>query len=402
MYNNDNNPKSNRNFKMLLVNSGFSRFGFSTFDLVIIWVVLYITHSPFLSGLADGMMAFPLFLSFVVGAYVDKISRKKNLAIVASFFRAISMLLIFIGIFFGNQLIVIIAIFISAFLIGFTSDILNSIRASWTKEFLSESQYKYGSSSQNTVNSLAEGIGYIASGFLIQMGFSGAFLALFVVFLLSVTPIIFIINAETTVENVEENISSTIIEGMNFVKKNRAIVQIMIIAIIVNFIFGMAGIIFIALVQVHFKLPPIYVSLIFVSLLIGIIGGSSFARILSGRVGPITLVNLVTVGFSLVSIYFIRAIMIVILPTLIIGFSIGITNVVVGTALLKIIPSDMMARIQGTFNTFSVAIVSVSGMIGGLIIQAFGYGGSFVILGIGIIIISPLPILFKKMGNLTI
>ncbi|MGC8585898.1 MAG: hypothetical protein ACP5L4_07305 [Thermoplasmata archaeon] len=40
----------------MTVNMGISRFGVSSFNLMIIWVLLYETHSPFLSGLGDGIL----------------------------------------------------------------------------------------------------------------------------------------------------------------------------------------------------------------------------------------------------------------------------------------------------------------------------------------------------------
>ncbi len=110
-----------KNFHLIVINSGFSRFGFSTFNLIIIWVILYMTKTPVLSGLGDGFLSVPLFFSFIVGAYVDRFNKKKILAILAGVIRSLSIIMIFIGIFLNNTLITLISIYISAFLIGFTS-----------------------------------------------------------------------------------------------------------------------------------------------------------------------------------------------------------------------------------------------------------------------------------------
>jgi len=401
MYQNSTDKSKIENFRNLLINSTISRFGFSSFDLLIIWVVLYLTHSPFLSGLADGTLSFPLFISFIVGAYVDRISRKKILAVSASFLRSGSMIFIFASIMLRNDFLILISIYFSAFMIGFTSDILNSIRASWTKEFLDSEHYKSGTSIQSSLYSIAEGLGYVSSGILISQGMMGAFLGLFLIFTISVIPIFFIKDLKK-IEMIDYGISNTLREGILFIKSHRVVMEIMIISFLANFIFGMAGIIFIVLVQLHFRLPSVFVSLIFGLLMLGIIVGSVYASKIGGKLGFISGINLFIIGTSLFSIYFMNNIFLVLIPDAIIGISIGIINVAIGTAVLKIIPQNMMARIQGAFSTFSVAVVSLSGMIGGIIVQITGYEGSFLLLGFVMIIMSPLSILFKGMMSLRI
>ncbi|MGC8546249.1 MAG: MFS transporter [Thermoplasmata archaeon] len=401
MYKNSTNESGIKNFRILLINSTISRFGFSSFDLLVIWVVLYLTHSPFLSGLADGSLSFPLFISFIVGAYVDRVSRKKIMAVSASFLRSGSMIFIFTSIMLRNDFLILISIYFSAFVIGFTSDLLNSIRASWTKEFLDSEHYKSGTSIQSSLYSIAEGLGYVSSGILISWGMMDAFLGLFLIFTVSVIPIFFM-GGLKKIEIVDSGISNTLREGILFIKSHRIIMEIIIISLLANFVFGMAGIIFIVLVQLHFRLPSVFVSTIFGLLMVGIIVGSLFANKLRGKVGFISSINLFVIGISLFSIYFINDIFLVLIPSTVIGISIGIINVAIGTAILKIIPQNMMARIQGAFSTFSVAIVSLSGMIGGIIVQITGYEGSFLLLGFIVIIMSPLSLLFRGMMSLRI
>ncbi len=390
-----------KNFKMLIIHAGFGRYGFSSFDLVIIWVVLFLTHSPFLSGLADGMLSFPLFLSFFVGAYIDRTSKKKQLAILSGFARALSMLMIFVGIILRNEFLIILFIFLSAFLIGFTSDVLNSIRASWTKEFLDQRLYKAGTSAQSSVYSAAEGAGYISAGILISFGLAGSFLALFLVFSISIIPLIMITNLKK-VDIEDEEILLKVKEGIKFIKSNAALSQIMLITFIGNFVLGMGGVIFAVLVQMQFHMSSFYFSLIFGFLLLGIVFGSTLARSISGRLGTIFLFTFLVIGFSLVSIYFINIIMLILVPAFIIGITTGILNVAAGSALLKIIPQDLMARVEGAFSTFSVGVVAFSGMIGGTIVQLVGYSYSFILLGAVIVIISPLSVIFKSLKVLVI
>ncbi|MGC8572272.1 MAG: MFS transporter [Candidatus Micrarchaeia archaeon] len=390
-----------KNFHLIVINSGFSRFGFSTFNLIIIWVILYMTKTPVLSGLGDGFLSVPLFFSFIVGAYVDRFNKKKILAILAGVIRSLSIIMIFIGIFLNNTLITLISIYISAFLIGFTSDIINSIRASWTKEFLNEENYKRGTSFSNIVYSFAEGIGYIASGILISFGSFFAFFTIFFVFSISVIPVIYI-KSKNNNPMVDVQIFGLIKEGFMFIKNNKAIWQIMIISFIANLIFGMAGINFVTLVQLHYKLPGIYVSIIFAVLVFGIVFGSSIGRKIKGKLGRISIICFFIIGISLISIYFIPNIYLILIPATIIGLIIGIIDIAIGVTILKIIPQEMIARVQGTFNTFSVGIISFSGLIGGAGIQVIGVLNFFILMGAILIIILPMFFNFKEFYSINI
>jgi MFS family permease len=388
-----------KNFNLMVVNMGLSRFGISAFNLIILWIILFETHSPFLSGLGDGILSAPLFFSFIVGAFVDKSGKKKALIIVAGVARALTLSLIFLGFYIDNVILIVISIYVSGFLIGFTSDILSAVNASWTKKFLDEEHYKTGSSLVQSVSSIAEGAGYIASGLLLAAGFAQSFLSIFVVFIVSIIPILFI---KTTEVSSSESAIDSVKQGLKFIMSSKPIIQILIIALLGNMIFGMAGVMFTALVQLHFKLPAIYISMIFSIVMVGIVIGSLLVAKVKGKLGSISILSYFIIGFSLCSITIIQNIFLIILPVLIIGIVIGIINVLVNTAILKILPENMMARIQGAFNTFSLAATFVSGMIGGVVIQLTSSTTAFLIIGMLTIIITPFWFTFKELASIKI
>jgi len=395
----DPEPRLLKNFKLMTVNMGISRFGVSSFNLMIIWVLLYESHSPFLAGLGDGILSLPLFLSFIVGALIDKSGRKKAIAIWGGVARAVSLSTIFLGFYVNSVMLIVISIYVTGFLIGLTSDILNSVRASWTKKLLTEEQYKSGSSILQTVSSMAEGAGYIASGLFLALGFLDSFISIFVIFIISLAPLLFMRVEEST--EVKSAMDS-IIEGLKFIRESKAIMQVMAIALLGNMIFGMAGILFTTLVQVHFKLLPIYVSIIFFIFIVGMIIGAMLSRHVNGKVGNISVVSYAIMGISLVSISMLNNIFLIIFPALIIGFVIGIIDVILNTAILKLLPQNLMARIQGAFNTFSLAATFVSGMLGGILIQLTSSTESFLVIGILILAMTPLWFLFRELASIKI
>lgn len=280
-------------------------------------------------------------------------AEKKTITVWTSIGRAASLSTIFLGFYVNN--VMLIAIYVTGFLIGFTSDILNSVHASWTKQLLSEEQYKTGSSILQTVSSMAEGAGYVASGLLLALGFLQSFISIFIIFLISLAPLLFM-RVEQSAES--KTAMESIIEELKFIRKSKAIVQVMIIALLSNMIFGMAGIMFTALVQIHFKLSPIYVSIVFFIFIAGIVIGSLLAQKVKGRVSVILISSYVIMGVSIFSVSILNNIFLIFVP----GLLIGIINVVINTEILKIVPQNLMARIQCAFSTFTLAATFVAGM----------------------------------------
>jgi DHA3 family macrolide efflux protein-like MFS transporter len=389
----------NRSFKLTVLNSGISRFGLSAFNLMIIWVILYETKNAFLAGLGDGILSLPLFLSFLVGAYVDRTRSKKELAVAAGLVRAFFLSSILFGFYLHNVIVILLSIYSSGFILGFTSDVLNSIRASWTKEFLTREQYKHGSSVQSVAVSVAEGIGYLSSGIFLAFGFYNSFLVILLVFLISILPVIFVrSSAKPEVKSTTDSAR----EGLNFIRGSKPVWQMMSIALIVNMMFGMGGIIFISLVQLKLHLQSYYASVIFSALIGGMIFGSFIAPKLKGKLGNISLIMFVVMGFLTVSIAFIDNVFIILVPVVLIGIIMGILNVLLSSALLKIVPRELMGRVSGAFNTFSLATTFFSGMVGGAIIELTSVSFSLIIVGAGVLLSTPMWIIFRELYSITL
>jgi len=391
--------KLNRSFKLTVVNSGISRFGISAFNLMIIWVILYETKNAFLAGLGDGILSLPLFLSFVVGAFIDKTRSKKKLAVVAGLARGFFLSSILFGFYVHNTIIILLSIYSSGFILGFTSDVLNSVRASWTKEFLSQEQYKQGSSVQNIAVSIAEGVGYLSSGIFLAFGFYNSFLVILLVFLISVIPVIFV---KSSAKPADRSTADSAREGLDFIRRNKPIWQMISISLVTNMMFGMAGIIFISLVQLKLHLPSYYASIIFTALILGMVSGSFLAPGFKGKLGTISLIMFLVLGSLTVSMSFIDDVFILLIPVVVAGIIIGILNVLLSSALLKIVPRTLMARVQGAFNTFSLAATFSSGMIGGAIIELTSVSSSLIILGAGVLASTPMWIIFRELYSISI
>ena len=264
----------NRNFKLSAVETGISRAGTSAFSIAIVWIALTLTGSPIIAGFAESMVSLPLFFSFVFGAYVDSLASKRNLAILSSLIRAFSMFVLFIPLFYDVAMFRIIAIFSVSFLLGMTSDILNSIRSSWSKQFLAEEQYKKGTSMIGATTSLAQSAGYAISGILLTIGTVSTIYALIIIFLASTIPLTAIRDRAREHKTGVESLGRSILSGLRYIKESSALKGIIVIMLFANLAFGTVGIFFAYLVDYTFRLPAIYYGILFIVLTFGLILGS--------------------------------------------------------------------------------------------------------------------------------
>ena len=382
-----------KNFKLTVSNLAISRAGTSAFSLMILWITLQLTHVPAIAGLADGMFTLPLFFSFFVGSFVDRSRNKKMVAIIASILRSVSIFLLFIAVSTHVLAVIVFFIFLCVVIMGFTSDISNSVRAIWVKVFLKDEEYQKGSAWMMGIGSLAEMAGFIASGIFIYIGFLKGISALFVVLATSSIPIIFIIQKPDQRER--QSVKSDMKEGLKFLKETKIMQQMIFLMIIANLAVAMMGIAFTVLVEEIFKLNSVYFSIVFILVSLGIVLGSMPGSKVKGKLGVIIIPLLIVTGAMFVSIAFLHSIYLTYIPVVVIGFCVGMINPPAESVMIKRIPEEMMARSMGIVNTMAISVTFFSGTIGGLIIQFTSTFDLFLIIG-SLVILSGLGILFMK------
>lgn len=391
-----------RNYKLLMINASMSRTGTSGFQLAVLWMALVITNSPVLAGFADGMAVLPLFFSFVFGAYVDRLASKKVLAVAVSIARAVSILAIFLALLINNLLVETLSIYFVAFVIGMSTDILNSTRASWSKQFLEMSQYQSGVSLSQSISAVAEGIGYGVSGLLILMGLQFAVYSFVIIFAVSIVPILMLRNERTESISQEKSMQSSVVEGMKFVFGDSRLRGLVIIILVLNLAFGTIGIFTAYLVDMKFGLPAIFYTTLALSITSGILVGSAVGSKAKGKVGFYSIALILPMGVILYLLGFLDSIFPDFAILFIGGIFLGVLNVVVNTAVLHIVSQEMMGRVSGTFNTFGLSLTFLSGAIGGVLIQLLSLQWAFVFVGSIIMVASFLPLAFRDFYNLTV
>ncbi len=391
-----------RNYKLVVFNSAISRTGTAGFQLAILWIALLLTKSPILAGFADGMSALPLMFSFVFGAIVDRLFSKKALAIMISVFRAASILVLFVAISQSSLILEVISIYSVAFVIGMSTDFLNAIRSSWSKQFMEESQYQSGVSLAQSISAIAEAVGYAVSGILILLGLQFAIYSFAIIFAVSIAPLVLVGKEKT--ENVarEKDLKSSVREGMKFIFGDSRLRALVIIVVAINLTIGTVGIFMVYLVEVHFRLSAVYYTSMALSVTIGVIVGSVLGSKARGKLGHYSIGTIFSIALLLLAIGNFGSIYPDYAAILGIGTLVGVVNVVTNTAIIRIVDQEMMGRISGAFNTFGVSITFISGAIGGVLIQLLTIRGAFVLISIILGVVSFIPLLFRDLFNLKV
>jgi MFS family permease len=346
---------------------------------MILWITLKLTGIPVIAGLADGLYTAPLFLSFFVGTFVDRSRHKKAVAVLSAVSKSLAILLLYLAIEVNYLYTTVFLIFLCVLALGFTSDINNAVRSSWTKSFLKEEEYQKGTSKLNSLESLAQMVGYTLSGAFLYLGDVRGITALILIFVLAIFPILLIKERPSKTDQRSE--ANGFREGLSFLRSSRILQEVIFIGMIVNLALSMLGIGFTILIQTDLKLPAFYFSLAFISIAVGVIAGSLISSKARGKLGLIVILSLALIALSLFSISFIGIIYIIYVPAFLVGFGVGVVNTPAQTVLLKRIPENMIARSMGLFNTLALSMTFLSGTIGGLIVQLSSIKVLFIFMG---------------------
>lgn len=392
----------NSSFKFMSAHTAIARTASSAFAISVIWITLQLTASPLISGFADGMVSLPLFLSFAFGAYIDHLKSKKGLAILSSFVRSASMFLLILAVIYDVFWLRVLAIYSVAFILGMTSDILNSIRGSWTKQFLLETQYKNGMSLLESLSTVAQSAGYLLSAVMLTLGIITATYGMSLIFLVSILPLLLIKDRDGRGEVETESFGASIRSGLSYIAKNGVLKAAIIVTLFTNLAFGAIGIFFAYLVDYVFHLPALYYGLLFFSVTMGIVVGSVAATKVRGKLGMLNAIFVSGIGVLMMSMSLFSSVLPDYGVTFVIGVLIGIVNVISQTGILSIVKQEMMGRVTGAFSTFGLGVTFLSGGIGGLLISEFTLHWSFVIIGSIVAIVAILSTGFKEYYNLKV
>ncbi|GAA5420213.1 hypothetical protein Stok01_02176 [Sulfurisphaera tokodaii] len=151
-----------------------------------------------------------------------------------------------------------------------------------------------------------------------------------------------------------------LIEGINYIRKNKVLTQFIILTI-GNLFFNMQGLLLLFYVEDFLHKGPIFFSMLGIASEAGIILGSAYApKIKKGKIGFYHVLFGTFISISLVSYIVIHNVFLAVVPTFIIFFFSGINSVLTSSVLLRVIDKEYMGRVRGTISAISNGLVTFS------------------------------------------
>jgi len=379
---------------------GISRVASTTYALSVIWIALSLTRSPLLAGLSEGLLSLPLIFSFAVGAFVDSYQNRKLLMVLSSLARVFAPVTLLVSFGFDWPEGIAILISLCSLIIGFTSDIVNSVTAVWTKTLLSDSVYKKGVSVSQLMMNVSQAVGIVLTGVFLTLGSHLTIYLIQALFFLSLLPL-FLINPNYEERSQNRKSLLPIVEGFRFIGSSKPLVQLIILGFIANFGGSMIDVLISVDIKQRLGLPAYYLSLVIFAVLVGGIIGSIIGSRLRIRLGTILTSSLILSGTMLGLIGMLSSPLHMVPLLLLIGLLLGISNVGINTSVLKIVQRDYVARFLGAFNTFAQAITFASGPIAGLLIQISGVEFTFFLVGFIVFLSGTSVLLMKELREIS-
>ena len=392
-----------KNFSLVLAELGISALGSSVFTVAILWVTVSSTRSAFITGVVSAFLVIPLLFNFLVGSLIDGSEKKNMYATVSFLLRGISSLLLIPVELLHNSFLSIGLLIFSAIIYGFTMDFLVSIRAIWIQNFVKKVQYMKGNSIYGIVSRTTRLVGYFLSAVLLVISIEGTVVFMAIMFFASGIVVLFVDKPNVSVQKGVNFVKRTK-EGFAYVMKSDILKEIIVISMISALFAGMTDTASSVMINLQFHLTSSYLSFAFVSVTVG----GLLSQFVASRIDNIRMVGskltlLYLLGglsfsiigyfpnvYTLLTVYFVS------------GFLLGFASPIVSTVFLGNTDKIQMGRTQGLMDTMGTSFNSVSGVMAGAIMSITAPRYIFFVMASGLIVLSILTSLFKRIRLETI
>ena len=367
--------KTQKEYLKLIAANVINRFGDSIDGIAIAWLMYQITHSASMMALILGLNYVPtILLQPFTGAMVEHLSKKRVMVLfdigrglVVAATAALYML--------GHLTPVILT---AMMLLISTLEAFRSPAGSAIVPLLLKPElYKVGSALNQTASRVTELVGLaLAGGVVALLGCQGALMIDAATFFLSALIIGFIRIKETLPEE-KVSIKTTaksFLEGLSLIRSTRVMIVLLLIGAMMNFMFVPLNVYSAPFIADYLKGGAETLSLINIVLVLSLGLGSFVAPKITRISGKTQLIvcgliaSLALCAFGLGGFLQTRVAQygLVLGSCVLLGFSIGIINVVYNAAFLRLIPPEFMARLSG----ISTAILVCSLPVGSFLCSA--------------------------------
>ncbi|WP_427340940.1 MFS transporter [Caloranaerobacter sp. DY30410] len=238
MFTNKNSVLKNRNFMLLLFGKIVSQLGNWVYYLAIIYFITQVTKSTASTGIILFFNAVPVIMFGAIAGSVCKRYSKKFILVFSDYISGFLSLYLGVKALTGD--ISLIEASIITFLLGVSKSFFTPALLSAIPTIVDESELNRANSLIKSTNSVTNILGPLIGGTMIMLiGCPIAFILNGISFIISAISEMFIEIPNSNNKNEKlrwyKNIVADFVEGMNFVKSNRLIYNILIVFSIMTF-----------------------------------------------------------------------------------------------------------------------------------------------------------------------
>lgn len=351
-----------------------NRFGDSLDSIAFTWIIYSITGNAFWSALIFGINRLPtILLQPFLGVLVDKMN-KKIVLISADVIRGICVLFIGVGLIQGwlNEWHLLFA----TILISTAEAVRMPAAASMLPHLLNEEDYEYGVSLNQGLPGTVELIGLASAGFIIGwLGVESAVFIDMVTFFLC-AGVLLLVHLKPVLRTEESNQESYLQElknGLRFVKNNKLIWYLLMLAVFMNGIFTPFNALQAPLIKEILKSGEGMLSMIGMSITIGGIFGSFVYPKIKNYLSEFYLIKVGVISLILMYVaplligQFVQGEVLkyvaVLVTGIVCGILIALLNTYIGVLTVQIVKPEYLGRINSILYAISAAAMPFASFI---------------------------------------
>lgn len=275
----------NRNYTALLIATIITRIGDSVGALAFSWMVYQLTGSRALMGLVFVVTVIPNVVVLPFSGLLADLMDKKKLVIISDILRGLGFIVIALLYMSGH--IAVWHIFVVVVVDSVFESMGNPSRGGMLQSLVEEVDYMKASSFRSTASTIGELAGLAIAGVLIStVGITGAFIADGVSFFLSALVILTIhfVDKRGDVDEGKQDMRTyftMIKEGYTYIRENRIIFSIILLAAFINFSFVPFSVLRPVFVDEVMKMGPEGLSYLGILFMVGVL----ISSIVVGKIG---------------------------------------------------------------------------------------------------------------------
>jgi MFS family permease len=339
-------------------------------------LAISLTNDPVKISLIAAIVMLPwLFFAIPVGALVDRVDRRKAIALA----NAIRFLIAAtVAVVVANEVMTIELLYLGAFIIGVCEVVSDTAAQAMVPQLLDETQYESGNSRlQMSETVVSQFVGSPTSGFLYAVAIFLPFIATSLGFLVAAVLILFVpLQFQTDLRRnlgeattAREKFWPSLLFGLRYLYSNKQLFRLVMATTAIGFAFSASNSVVALYMVKDLGLAPTYFGVVLTIQGIGALLGAATATFWTKRYerSSVMAISMVLTGITVILTGLSPNIFVFTAIATATGYLISIWNILLMSTYQTIIPNELYGRIHGARRTLVWGLMPLGSIFGGFV-----------------------------------